>query len=70
MQIRCEDFDAEGNGERNESDSLLPPPPLFTLRPPSCEPLPPSPTATLWTSETNRGIQLKHFVSTHKPEIS
>lgn len=53
--MRSEDIEADGCDDQKESDSLLPPPPSFTLRPPSCEPCPPSPTATLWTSETNKG---------------
>ncbi|XP_052765335.1 voltage-dependent T-type calcium channel subunit alpha-1I-like isoform X3 [Mya arenaria] len=48
----------DDKGDSGPTDRLLPPPPTLTLRPPSCEPSPPSPTATLWTSDAERGMLL------------
>lgn len=43
---------------KSDNENQLLPPPSFTLRPPSCEPCPPSPTATLWDSEDKKGVFL------------
>ena len=39
------------NPERKTDGDRLIIPPSFTLRPPSCEPCPPSPERTLWTDD-------------------
>lgn len=43
--------------DKLEADRSIPPP-SFTFRPPSCEPCPPSPTTSLWTSGEHKDMYM------------
>ncbi|XP_053393144.1 voltage-dependent T-type calcium channel subunit alpha-1G-like isoform X2 [Mercenaria mercenaria] len=50
--------EADDQTDKKDTDTQLLPPPSFTLRPPSCEPCPPSPTTTLWAANDRREMFL------------
>ncbi|KAL4240739.1 Voltage-dependent T-type calcium channel subunit alpha-1G [Mactra antiquata] len=59
MAINSSTKPSEGSIDvKSDNENHLLPPPSFTLRPPSCEPCPPSPTATLWDSGDKKDLFL------------